>query len=1166
MHTIPGQAAACDFDNPPEAQYCGSCGQQLHIVCPHCHIEVPAGYSFCTGCGTPLAATAAGTPSASPAAVQEPAVVEPTSERRLVSVLFCDLVDFTGLAEALDPEVVRDVLSRYFEAARESVTRYGGTIEKFIGDAVVAVWGSPVAHEDDPERAVRAALELVDAVSRLHGADPSRALAARAAVATGESAVIIGLEGQGMVAGDIVNTAARLQSVAPAGAVLINQTTRQATAGVIAARPAGRQRLKGKTAPVRSWRAMRPMAAGREQSPHPEPPFVDRVRELNELVATYESVVRNARSRLVSVIGIPGIGKSRLVRELGRRVAEGDLPAVWFVGRTPAHGTGSPFGAVADMVREQLRIANRDGAEVARRKLRSALPEFAIEDGERAWIQPRLEVLLDPAGEHGYEREELFSAWRRFWELLSTRAPLVLIFEDAHRADPGLLDFVEQCVESARNRPMLLITVARTELLEHRPGWGAGLRNFTSLHLEKVPNEDLAGLLAGLASDLSPRVVAEALRRADGVPLYAVEMARMLEARRSDDARIAAATGVPSSLHALIAARIDSLPAAQRGLLLSAAVLGPSFTLAEVAAVAGASPIQVRPSVDRLVRQQILAANDDPRHAPAGRFGFQEQLVQEIAYRTLARRDRRRGHLAAAQYVEALGDEERVEVLADHLMKAYQADPGHADAAAIAERAQPVLLQAAHRARALHAPDRALAHLTDAISLSGDLAERAALTEEAAAAAQAAGRFDVSERYWRELVELRTATGDAAGAARATARLASLLFLVVRNDAGLAEVEAALRRLGDVSQDDPAAVELAGQLARAYFVRGDASEARTWADRALRRAERLGLRAVASDALITRGTALLSLGDTTAGVQDLNRAIAQCEDAELLGLELRARNNLAWLLVGDDPRRTLDAARRGFELGHQKGLRDMALQLASVAMVTAVDTGDWDWALETIDQLDDEAMAPAHHIDLAATGTILRALRGLPHPDQPLVQLEPFPSTTDPQILAQVSYARAWVAFLGGRAGRARQLAQEAVPSSVGFSRNAALLLSARAALWAGDDAQARADLEAIINAPPAGRAVIAAVRTIGAGADAVAGRRSEAAAGYRAAIRTWRTLDLPLPLALAVLERDTFLGPTSRTSTDAGGDASEIIARLRAVGLKRLARRAAGTPRGRVS
>jgi len=331
VHDNAPHAVLCGFENPPGAQFCGSCGQPLRVECPRCGTEVPAGFSFCTACGNALTETqshhaqpAEGTADRLPIssvgeqAIREVPPGEAPFERRLVSVLFCDLENFTGLAESLDPEEVRDILSRYFEAARGIVARFGGTIEKFIGDAVVGVWGTPVAREDDAERAVRAALEIVVAVAALRSAALPKPLAARAAVATGESAVVLGLENQGMVAGDIMNTAARLQGAAEPGSVLMNDATRRATARVITARPAGTVRLKGKATPVHTWLALRPVKAARRAEA--QAPLVGRRRELEELIKAFYGVKRSGRGRLVSLAGVAGIGKTRLVREMERRL------------------------------------------------------------------------------------------------------------------------------------------------------------------------------------------------------------------------------------------------------------------------------------------------------------------------------------------------------------------------------------------------------------------------------------------------------------------------------------------------------------------------------------------------------------------------------------------------------------------------------------------------------------------------------------------------------------------------------------------------------------------------------------------------------------------------------------------------------------------------------
>ncbi|HET6745507.1 MAG TPA: adenylate/guanylate cyclase domain-containing protein, partial [Candidatus Limnocylindria bacterium] len=612
---------------------------------------MPAGFSFCTACGSPLAATGRhlSQSETSPTA-DSSSPFRAASERRLVSVLFCDLVDFTGLAESLDPEEVRDILSRYFEAAREIVARHGGTIEKFIGDAVVAVWGSPLAREDDAERAVRAALEVVDAVAEVRSAASPQPLAARAAVATGESSVVIGLEDQGMVAGDIMNTASRLQSVAAPGTVLMNDATRRATADTITARPAGKRQLKGKSAMVHTWRAIRPTSAGRRSSRASEPTLAGRERELEELATAFRSVVRIARSRLVSVVGVAGIGKSRLVRELEHRLRKNSQPLGWYVARAPWSGAGTAFAPLAEMARQALSIAESDASEVARRKLNLAMGGVTSDDAERAWIEPRLGVLLDPDVEGQFGRDELFAAWTRLFELLADRAPVALIFEDAQRADPALLDFVEYFVEAARTRPVLVMTLARPELLEARPGWGAGLRNFTSLHLDKLSDSDVTGLLADLAPDLRRGVIAQVVQRADGVPLYAVEMTRMLQDVEATGPASNAADRVPTTLHALIAARIDALAEAERSLLLSAAVLGRRFTTGALSAVSETDPASLARSVDRLRRQEILVTAQDAPTGARGQLKFQEQLVQDVAYRTLARGDRRRRHLLAADH------------------------------------------------------------------------------------------------------------------------------------------------------------------------------------------------------------------------------------------------------------------------------------------------------------------------------------------------------------------------------------------------------------------------------------------------------------------------------------------------------------------------------------
>jgi class 3 adenylate cyclase len=514
---------------------------------------------------------AAATPAASAAAlaaVGEPASfrpAEPQTERRVVTVLFADLVGFTARAEDRDPEQVREFLAEYFALAREVIERYGGMVEKFIGDAVMALWGAPIAREDDPERAVRAAMELVDSVRRLGSGTADEAML-RAGVLTGEAAVTIGAEGQGLVAGDLVNTASRLQSVAPPGTVLVGESTFRASDRAIAFEPAGEQVLKGKAAPVPAWRALRVVAerGGLGRSEGIEAPFVGRDDELRLLKEVLHAAGRERRVRLVSVTGQAGVGKSRLAWEF--KYIDGSSSR-WHRGRSPSYGEGITFWALGEMIRSRAGLAETDDERTTREGIAAMVRTHVSDETERAWIEPALLSLLGV--ESGVGSEQLFGAWRTFFERLAATAPVALVFEDLHWADTGTLDFIDHLLEWSRNVPLLIVTLARPELLERRPDWGAGKRSFTSIYLEPLGTEAMRGLLAGLVPGLPTSARDAIVARADGIPLYAVETVRMLLAqgrvvleggvyRPVDDLRDLA---VPETLTALIAARLDELDA-----------------------------------------------------------------------------------------------------------------------------------------------------------------------------------------------------------------------------------------------------------------------------------------------------------------------------------------------------------------------------------------------------------------------------------------------------------------------------------------------------------------------------------------------------------------------------------------------------------------------------
>ncbi len=1137
---------ACDADNTELARFCGSCGTRLTAACPHCAAPVALGAHFCTTCGGSLPP---------PQSRSSDTGAGSGSERRRVSVLFADLEQFTTLAESLDPEEVRSIQSRYFEVARAAVATYGGTIEKFIGDAVVAVWGAPVAHEDDAARAVLAGLELLAGVPHVGELPTGSGLAARAAVATGEAAVTLGAQGQGMVSGDVINTAARLQSSAPAGGVLIDAATRQAIAasraGVDTA-PIGSLRLKGKAADVEAFLATLGDVPGRGGGAGHAGPFVGRDGELRDLVGLFEAVARERRSRTVSIVGIAGIGKSRLAWELERGITSAEPTVEWLTGRAPAYGGGVAFAAVAEMVRRRCGIQDRAEAEVGRRLLAATLADLVRDADERAWIEPRLATLLDAADTADFEREELFAAWRRFFERTADHATTVLVFEDLQWADAGLLDFIEHLGTWTRDRAILIVTIARPELLDARPTWGAAQRAFTSLRLDRLRDAAMRELLGGRAPQLPSGVLRRILERAGGVPLYAVEVVRMLIDRghlrpAGQGYRVEGALGgsdIPDSLHGILAARIDALPPDERALLMAASVLGRRFHRDALAAVAGLGPAELSQRIAALVERELLARDDELRSPARGEVAFVQDLVRELAYRTLSRAERFTMHLAAARHLESLEAEEVREASAGHLAAAYAASPGHADAASIGERGRALLRESARRATSLHAPWRALDHLEQALGMDPSDAERRQLLEDAATAARMAGRLDAAERYLRDLISIPLDDQPSA-ATRLRAQLASVLLMQHRNAAALDELEAAVAAATDGDAAEPAMAELVGQLGRARLLIGDNEQAVRWADRALELARAHALPAIALDALVTRGTGRVRIGAEEEGRRDLSAAVDEARDRGLLTTELRARNNLASLASTDDPHLTLRIARQGVEVAAEMGIIDWAVQMADLGCLAAIHTGDWAWAADVVSRFEDQPIPAASRIDLAASMSTIRVLRGDPQPLAPLEALEPIDPATDPQDLASVDQARAWEALLSGNTASARERAERAADAALGAEQHHAAVLAARATLWAGDAVGLDAAIRRLEAIPVSGRVADASRATLAAGALGLAGVPA-AAEAYAAATARWRELDLPIHLALCLVEASTFEGD------DGDAEADAVLARIGATGLAR--------------
>jgi class 3 adenylate cyclase/tetratricopeptide (TPR) repeat protein len=842
--------ANCGNENPASAKFCALCGQGLALACPSCGSPYAAGAQFCMECGTPLAGQAAPAPAApAPAPAQ---AVETAAERRLVSVLFADLVGFTTLSESRDPEEVRELLLRYFDTCRRLIELYGGTVAKFIGDAVMAVWGTPVATEDDAERAVRAALDLVAAVSALGQEVGAENLRARAGVLTGEAAVMPGGTGDGMVAGDLVNTASRIQSAAEPGSVFVGETTRWASERAVVYEEAGSFELKGKEGQTTLWRALRVVSGvgGALKSEGLEAPFVGRDRELRQIKDLFHVSGDEKRAQLVSVTGIAGIGKSRLAWEFYKYMDGLPQTTYWHRGRCLAYGEGVTYWALADMVRMRCRIAEDEQPQSAQEKLRATLDEHILDAEERRFVEPRLAQLLGLGEHETREQQDLFAAWRLFFERLAEGYPTVLVFEDMQWADASLLDFVEYLFEWSRNHPLLVVTLARPELLERRPTWGAGHRNFTSLYLEPLPEQAMEQLLQGLVPGLPESLQAQILARAEGVPLYAVETVRMLLDRGLlvEDGvsyRVAgevASLEVPETLHALVAARLDGLSPEERRLLQDAAVLGKTFTLASLAALTGQQREQLEPLLAGLVRKELLGLQTDPRSPEHGQYGFLQDIVRHVAYETLPKRERRAKHLAAAEHLSvALGEEEVAEVVASHLLEAYQLDPDAPDAEPLRARAAAGLVHAGERAASLGASAEAQRYFERAGELAAEPAEQAAaLVRAGEMAMHVSSKDQVASSLFEHAFGLYEQAGDTHAAARVSALLGLVDQSMGRNEQAIERMEQAYNAIADDEPDADLAFLLV-RLGSAHFFVGNLDQAAEWTERGLDLGEALQL-------------------------------------------------------------------------------------------------------------------------------------------------------------------------------------------------------------------------------------------------------------------------------------------------------------------------------------
>jgi class 3 adenylate cyclase/tetratricopeptide (TPR) repeat protein len=1146
--------ANCGVENPLGQRFCGSCGNALAAVCASCGGTNPAGQRFCGECGAPLTVAA-------PAPV--PVAEAPVSERRLVSLLFADLVGFTTLSESRDPEAVRELLSRYFDTCRRLVELYGGTVEKFIGDAVMAVWGTPVATEDDAERAVRAALDLVAAVSALGDEVGAPELRARAGVLTGEAAVNLAAVGEGMVAGDLVNTASRIQSVADPGTVLVGEATRRATEQAIVYEPAGEHELKGKAEPVPVWRALRVVSGVRGQlkSEGLEAPFVGRDRELRQIKDLFHVAADEQRAQLVSVTGIAGIGKSRLAWEFYKYIDGLADTTYWHRGRCLAYGEGVTYWALADMVRMRCLIAEDDDQQTALAKLHATLEEHVLDADERRFIEPRLAQLLAIGEQEARDRQDLFAAWRLFFERLADTYPTVLAFEDMQWADASLLDFVEYLLEWSRNHPIFVVTLARPELLERRSTWGAGHRNFTSIYLEPLSESAMEQLLAGLVPGLPSSLRDQILARAEGVPLYAVETVRMLLDRGllvedGSSYRVAGeieSLEVPETLHALVAARLDGLSPDERRLLQDASVLGKTFAPDALAALAGLERARLDELLTMLVRREVLGLQSDPRSPEQGQYGFLQDLLRHVAYETLPKRERREKHLAAADLLSsALAEDEIGEVVAAHLVDAYRLDPDAADAGALRARACAALLRAGERAASVGASVEGLRYFEQAAELSGEPADEAPALFRAGEMALAAGEPERAASLLDRSGAFYEATGDTHAAARAASLQARAEQRLGRLDDAITRMEGAYAVIGEDTPDADLAF-LLSRLASAHTFAGNIERATEFNERALDLAEALKRPDIVEHAAVTRafiiGTrrpmearALYQLAlDSAIERQDDESASVSCANLSDLAFQRdQYADSVAYL------ERALELARKvGDRTREWFALAEMTYALTML--------GRWDEALARLEELPRDRIGADTSLLSPANGPLeLYIHRGqLDEARALLASYAAFAENDDLQARGTYEVALSAVRLAEGNPREALAVTETEVRSRefLGIAAQQvklALLHAIEAAVALGERSRAE-ELLALVEDQPIGLrppfldAQAHRLRARLAGDDPSADRLFATAAGRL------RELELPFYLAVVRVEHGEWLIAQGRRG-DADGflaEAEEIFARL---------------------
>jgi class 3 adenylate cyclase/predicted ATPase len=872
--------AACGTENPAGARFCMACGAQLEHRCPNCGTPAPAEARFCMSCGTAL-----GDATARP---RRPEGLP--EERRQVTVLFADLSGYTAVAERMDPEAVKSLVDRVLMRLGQEVERYGGTVDKYIGDNVMAIFGAPVAHEDDEERAVRAGLGMQAAMSDVNAAGPDGVqFELRVGINTGE--VLAGAVGQDYtVVGDTVNVAARLQSAARPGSVTVGERTMRASSGAVRYERLAPLELKGKSEPVPAWEAVEVLtqqAAGRA-APAREAPLVGRTQELSTLEAIFERVERERAPHLVTLVGEAGVGKSRVLRELERHLCSRPVAPTFRTGRCLPYGSGIVFWALGEVLRDECGIVDSDSAEEAWVKLR----DYALElfGGKGAAVGDEaerktaliarligLEVPADlvPVGEDPERlRESFFSALRAGIEAMAGRQPLVLAFEDIHWADDGMLDAIEHLAQWVR-APLMLVCLARDELLDRRPSWGGGRGSATQLMLEPLSAVETESLVAALlpAGETVPPAVVE---RSGGNPLFAEEMAR----RIAEEGSIQAAE-LPDTVQAVLAARLDALEPFERRLVQQAAVVGRTFWEGSLAPLAGSDQRQLERALLSLQEKDILAPGAESQLTGERELAFKHVLIRDVAYGMLPKAVRARKHYEVGAFIEErAGDrtDEVVSLLAEHYGRAAalgrEGGLPMDELEGMQRRGMLFLEQAGDAGAMLFANREAAAHYRHARAICprDGRADGVRIGEKLGDVSLRLGRVDEAIAVWLECLDWHRVEEDLERVADLHRKIGAALSHKGERKAAIEHYQKGINLL----KDGPPRLELVRlyeEAAWLYLHTGDNMLAIYASEKALRLAERLGETRAASRAHGIFGRVFGRIGDTEKARQNLERAV-----------------------------------------------------------------------------------------------------------------------------------------------------------------------------------------------------------------------------------------------------------------------------------------------------